>query len=97
MMMNSFYNWGSQPEEKIYVQGEASARAYLVSPNSFVRLWDSSRNVFYEKHADGMGRPTMEAYEYNRIDANTEPTIEDRLKRIEEILNERNESNADDE
>lgn len=54
------------PDERIWVQGEAGANAYLVAPNSFVRLWDSQRQVFYEKRADASGRPTTEIFEYSK-------------------------------
>lgn len=53
-----------QTDERIWVQGEESAKAYLVAPNSFVRLWDSSEMRFYEKRADQTGKPYMEVYEY---------------------------------
>lgn len=53
-----------QNDERIWVQGEESAKAYLVAPNSFVRLWDSTEQVFYEKRADQTGKPYMETYEY---------------------------------
>lgn len=51
-------------DERIWVQGEESAKAYLVAPNSFVRLWDSSEMRFFEKRADASGKPYMEVYEY---------------------------------
>lgn len=55
-------------DERIWVQNEAQADAYLVAPNSFVRLWDSSSNKFYEKRADASGRPLpMDTFEYKRI------------------------------
>ncbi|MCQ2507286.1 MAG: hypothetical protein MJ097_00695 [Dorea sp.] len=65
--VNQFQNGASQ-DDKIFVQGELSAQAYLVAPNSFVRLWDSTQNVFYEKRADQTGRPYMEVYEYKKRD-----------------------------
>lgn len=55
-------------DDRIFVQGELAAQAYLVAPSSFVRLWDSTQNVFYEKRADTSGRPYMEAYEYKKRD-----------------------------
>lgn len=58
-------------DERIWVQGEGAAQAYLVAPNSFVRLWDSQSPVFYEKRADQSGRPYMETYEYKRKDQQT--------------------------
>lgn len=62
-------NYQQQPaqDERIWVQNETSAEAYLVAPNGFVRLWDSSRPVFYEKRADSTGRPLpMDVFEYSR-------------------------------
>lgn len=55
-------------DDRIFVQGELAAQAYLVAPNSFVRLWDSTQNIFYEKRADASGRPYMEVYEYKKRD-----------------------------
>ena len=62
--------YSQQPaaDERIWVQGQVGADAYLVAPNSFVRLWDSTKPVFYEKRADHTGRPTVDAYEYRRCD-----------------------------
>lgn len=55
-------------DERIWVQNEISAEAYLLAPNGFARLWDSSTNRFYEKRADATGRPLpMDIYEYTRV------------------------------
>lgn len=54
-------------DDRIFVQGELSAQAYLVAPNGFVRLWDSQTNRFYEKRADASGRPYMETFEYKKV------------------------------
>ena len=32
-------------DERIWVQNETSAEAYLLAPNGFARLWDSSTNL----------------------------------------------------
>lgn len=54
-------------DERIWVQNEAAADAYLVAPSGFVRLWNASQPIFYEKRADATGRPLpMEVYEYTR-------------------------------
>ena len=74
---------GTNPDERIWVQGEGAAQAYLVAPNSFVRLWDSTKPVYYEKRADQTGRPYMETYEYKRL-GNQEP--EDRIRMLEERI-----------
>lgn len=55
-------------DERIWVQNATAAESYLLAPNGFVRLWDSSASRFYEKRADATGRPLpMEVYEYKRI------------------------------
>lgn len=94
-------------DERIWVQGEDAARAYLVAANSFVRLWDSTKQVFYEKRADQTGRPYMEVFEYQRkpaenpaakkngdADSITRDEIEALKKRVE-ALEVKNESDAD--
>lgn len=53
-------------DERIWVSGIEQAQNYLMTPNSFVRLWDSSTNCFYEKRTDQSGRPYLETYEYSR-------------------------------
>lgn len=83
----------SNLDERIWVQGQGAAEAYLVAPNSFVRLWDSQAPIFYEKRADQTGRPFLEVFEYNRKSSNSptaelsqsnQPTnYEERLKALE--------------
>lgn len=80
-----------QTDERIWVSSPAAADAYLMAPNSFVRLWDSSRPVFYEKRSDGSGRPYMETYEYKRKDSTPQeaaPSVDytARFSKIEERL-----------
>lgn len=71
---NTNYNQQPTTDERIWVQNQTSAESYLVAPNSFVRLWDSSQNRFYEKRADASGRPyPLEVYEYSRIQAQNSP------------------------
>lgn len=67
MKQGYFGSVSQQPtDERIWVQGQNAAEAYLVAANGFVRLWDSSKPVFYEKRADASGRPSMEMFEYKR-------------------------------
>lgn len=107
---NPYYTAQPASDEKLYVQGADGARAYLVTANGFVRLWDSTRPVFYEKYADATGRPTLMAYEYKALDMTEKPqesstgtnVYDERLKGIEERLLKLEEgirheqSNADD-
>lgn len=48
----------------IWVQGEAGAKSYLVSPNTSVPLWDSEQNTIYIKSADASGMPSMKILDY---------------------------------
>ena len=51
----------------LWVQGEAGAKSYLVTPNSTVLLMDSESSRFYLKSADGAGMPNMRIFEYNEV------------------------------
>lgn len=97
-------------DDRIWVQNETSAEAYLVAPNGFVRLWSASEPVFYEKRADANGRPyPMEVYEYKSRKQNKEITsasltdyhtdelkaLQDRIEALERKINESTESDAD--
>ena len=83
-------------DDRIWVQGEEAAKAYLVAPNSFVRLWDSTQSVFYEKRADATGKPSMIVYEYHsnaqcqNTDENTESINKytEQIKALYERINE---------
>ena len=54
-------------DERIWVQGEDAAKAYLMAPNSFVRLWDATDSIFYEKRTDQTGKPYMDTYTYEKM------------------------------
>lgn len=43
--------------DRIWVQGEAGAKSYLVAPNTTVVLWDTESPTIYVKSADGTGKP----------------------------------------
>lgn len=79
-------------DDRIWVQGESAATAYLVTANGFVRLWDSTAPVFYEKQADSQGKPLpMVVYDYKRRGDDPAPVApvpdyESRLEAIEKRL-----------
>lgn len=106
-------NYNQQPttDERIWVQNQTSAEAYLVAPNSFVRLWDSSLPRYYEKRADATGRPyPLEVYEYSRVAQNESLTggkgnidytdeikrLNERISALEKELKNVSKSNAND-
>jgi hypothetical protein len=49
---------------RIWVQGEAGAKSYLVAPNTTVDLWDSESQTIYIKSADAAGLPSMKIIDY---------------------------------
>lgn len=79
-------------DDRIWVQGEGAATSYLVAANGFVRLWDSTAPVFYEKQSDAQGKPLpMVIYDYKRrgdepAQQQTIPDYESRLEAIEKRL-----------
>lgn len=50
-----------------WVQGEAGAKSWFVTPGSTVLLMDSENQRFYLKSADMSGVPAMRTFEYNEI------------------------------
>ena len=54
----------TQNNSMIWVSGEAGAKAYLVSPNTTVQLWDSENPIIYLKSADASGMPSMKVLDY---------------------------------
>lgn len=65
-------------DERIWVQGEDAAKAYLMAPNSFVRLWDANDSVFYEKRTDQTGKPYMDTYTYEKMPETASLTASER-------------------
>lgn len=82
----------ASPDERIWVQGEVAAASWPVTANGFVRLWDSTAPVYYEKRADAQGKPLpLDIFDYKRRggDPSTPmhaPNYEDRLNAIEARL-----------
>ena len=48
-----------------WIQGEQSAKSYLVAPNSSVVLFDSESQTIYIKSADASGMPSMKILDYS--------------------------------
>lgn len=78
-------------DDRIWVASESAAEAFQMVPNGFVRLWDSNKQIFYEKRADMNGRPMpLVAYEYKIRDAAApeavNPDFEKRLSALEDKI-----------
>ena len=52
-----------------WVQGEAGAKSWFVTPGSTVLLMDSEAMRFYLKTADANGLPSMRTFEYTEVGA----------------------------
>lgn len=63
-----------QQSNLIWVQGEAGAKSYLVSPNTTVPLWDSENHIIYLKSADASGMPSMKILDYTIRDNSNLPS-----------------------
>lgn len=74
---NQFYNpqpsqftqQVQQPQQQFmtWVQGEAAAKAYLVSPGTTIPLWDSESPTIYLKSADASGKPSIRILKYTIV------------------------------
>ena len=54
-----------------WVQGEAGAKSWYITPGSTVLLMDSENQRFYLKSADMNGVPAMRTFEYTEVGAQT--------------------------
>lgn len=59
----------------IWVQGEAAAKSWMVSPGTTVLLMDSEKPAFYLKSADAAGMPLpLRIFDYAERQQNATPT-----------------------
>ncbi len=59
-----------------WVQGEAGAKGYHISPNTTVTLWDSEAQTIYVKSANAVGVPTITILDYEI--RNQKPAVENK-------------------
>ena len=55
-----------------WVQGEAGAKSWYITPGSTVLLMDSENPRFYVKSADMSGMPAMRTFEYSEVGVPTQ-------------------------
>lgn len=91
------YQFQYQKTEVVRVNGRNGAEAYQLAPNSSILLLDESSPIVWLKTTDGAGYPTLTPYKIEPfIEQNTSlQSLESRIARIEEMLNESNASNAE--
>ena len=74
--------------EVVRVNGRNGAEAYQMPPNSSTLLLDTSAPIVWLKTTDGAGYPSLQAYGITPMKENSyTQTIEERLTRLEEIVN----------
>lgn len=64
--MYNYYN----NQQLIRVTGLEGAKAYQMTPNSAVALFDGNEDIFYIKTTDGAGFPTIRAFKFEPIETN---------------------------
>lgn len=78
---------GQNGDDRIWTPSESAAEAYVMAANSFVRLWDSTKPVFYEKYTDAQGRPyPMLTYDYKLRNAANNPAMQEANPEITQAL-----------
>lgn len=50
--------------DRVWVQGDTGAKAYLVAKNTEQVIWDSEAPIIYIKTVDSFGRPSMITLDY---------------------------------
>ena len=74
-----------QNTSMVWVQGEAGAKSYLLTPNYTLPLWDSEAQVIYLKSTDASGMPSMKILDYTIRDANNAPRTPLNDKEVEYV------------
>lgn len=91
--MYNYYNH----QEIIKVSGENGAKAYQLPPNSSALLLDLNEPIVWLAQTDGAGYKTVTPYAISPIKPKEEVTmcdIEARLKKLEEVIYESNNSKS---
>lgn len=79
--------------EVIRVNGENGARAFQMAPNSSTLLLDENAPLVWLAQTDGAGYKTVTPYSITPYQPEPAPdmkTLEDRIKRLEDVINESN-------
>ena len=90
--LNTYQTAQSPRMEIITVNGENGARAFQMPPNSRILLLDENAPLLWVAQTDGAGYKTVTAYNITPYQSEPEPeykTLEARIKRLEDMLNEK--------
>ena len=77
-------------QEIVHVTGENGARAFQMAPNSSVLLLDDTAPIVWVAQTDGAGYKTVTPYSitpYQPEPAIDVKTLDERIRRLEEIVN----------
>lgn len=89
-----------QPQQVVRVNGENGARSYQIGANSSALLLDESGTMVWLVTSDGAGYKTVGAYDITPHKTAPAPdfgSLESRVKRLEDMIHERNTSTAGNE
>ena len=84
-------------QEVIRVNGKGGAEAFVMSPNSSVLLLDENSPIIWLKTTDGAGYPSLTPYTITPYKEEPQPdykSLDERIKKLEEALNESNHSKS---
>ena len=84
------YQYQPQPSQVTKVNGENGARAFTMGANSSALLLDESGLLVWLVVTDGAGYKTVSAYDitpHQVVPAPDFGSLEDRIKKLEEIVN----------
>ena len=73
-MNNQPYVPQEPPQTLIRVNGIEGAKAYQMSANSTVALFDTNEDIMYVKSTDGAGFPSIRTFSFTEIKENTKAT-----------------------
>jgi hypothetical protein len=67
MNNQQFFQQQEQPQNLIRVNGLEGAKAYQMSANSTVALFDSNNDLMYVKSTDGAGFPSIRTFTFSEL------------------------------
>ena len=85
---NYMFNSSVRQTKIVEVNGINGATAYAIAPNSSVILLDTTAPIVYIKTTDGNGYANVAAYDLVPHKEQTTNNLEERIKRLEDLLNE---------
>ena len=93
----AYPNLYQNQQQIVKVHGRSGADLYQMSPNSSALLLDESEPILYLAQTDGAGYKTITVYDiqlHQELPPVDTHSLEQRISRIEEILNEPDYSNT---